>query len=396
MMLGLDRALRDDSCRNIFIFFVIVVAFALRLFMASRVPLIHDEDQWIGLADQCSMAQGQFKLVFHGYQHPVLPVYLIKLSTVFFGDNLLGYRILNICAGVLTIWMVYLMALRWFGVQAALLSAVFLAFNEYHIGISAFAIEKSFYLLFASITLYYFYKAIDENDPKRMVLAGVYAGLSFLCKEIAFLLLIVFFIYLLFSERRDWLKKKTPYVALLVFFVVISPDIYWNLVNTAPDHDGFVNYADHLKRVSQLGFSVYPFAFYFFGLFNTFLTDLGIWRNDSPEYPGLNSIWGALCFLGVIFSVYDRKHDFKKLLLYVFFVIFGVVTFLKWKPSPVFEAGLVKVEWYWCSLTLIPAVLLTSDKISQIKNKWPVLYYIVVLLVLAAIAKSCIFLWGWK
>ncbi len=394
MTINFNQVSSNNFYRNMSILVILIIAFALRFYMATRVPLIHDEEQWIGLARACTIIDGQLKLVPHGYQHPALPAYFIRVSNVLFGDGNLGYRLLNIFAGVFMIWIIYLMALRWFGVRAALWSALFLTFNEYHIGISSFAVEKSFYLCFASIALYYFYKAIDENNPKLLILSGIHAGLSFLCKEIAALLLVAFFFYILFSEKNTWLRKKELWGGLLVFAIIIWPDVYWNMKNTIPDHDGFVNYMDHFKRISRFGFNLDPFAFYFSGLFNTFLTDLGIWRNDSPEYPGPNLIWGALCFFGVIFSVYDFRHKFKKLLLFIFFVVFGVVTFLTWKPSRVFEAGLVKVEWYWCSITLVPAVLLVSDKISQVTKKNVGVYYTLIFLVIVAIGRSCVFLWG--
>lgn len=287
------------------------------------------------------------------------------------------------------------MALRWLNFHPALWAVIFFSFNEYHIAISSFAVEKSFYMLFVSLALYFFYKALHENRRKTIILSGACVGFAFLCKEIAGLLPPIFCLYLLFSKYRYWLKRKETYIALLLLVVIISPDIYWNLTNTIPQ-DGYVNYFDHLNRIGRVGFSVYAFAFYFADFFKTHLTRLNLWYDPSPEYPGLNIIWGLLCLAGVMFSVHENKHCFKRLLLYMFFVIFGLLTFLKWKPSPNFGIGFIKVEWFWCSVTLIPAVLLTADKIVQIKNKHMMRYYFIVILIVAAIGKSCIFLWGWR
>ena len=49
---------------------------------------------------------------------------------------------------MLTILFVYLIAREWKGATAGLWAGGLLAFNEYHIGISSFAVEKSYYLCF--------------------------------------------------------------------------------------------------------------------------------------------------------------------------------------------------------------------------------------------------------
>lgn len=381
--------------RNVCIAIILGVALMLRIYAGIRPDLDHDEKNWIKLTQKCSIIDGKINYVVHGDQHPVLPVYLIKLSSAVFGESNLGYRLVNILAGVLMLWVIYLIAQCWFGWQAALWSLVLLAFNEYHISISAFAVEKSFYLLFASLALYCFFKALHEDKPRLIMMSGIFIGLSFMCKEIAGLLVPVFFIFLLSSSYRCWFKRKEAYIAVFLFMGIISPDIYWNMTNQVPDPDGYVNYWDHLKRVGRFGFSIEPFAFYFHGIFNAIIAPMGLWVNESQEYPGPNIVWGSLCFFGVLFSLPQQKEPFIRLLLMMFFLIFGLLTFFTWVPDPVFDSGFVRVEWYWCDITLVPAVLLASHKIVQIKVQSRPAYYWIVALSIVAIGKVFWFVLNW-
>lgn len=380
--------------RNLLVLFLLVIAFAIRIYAGTRPHYIYDEVKWVDLAEQCSVENGKVRLVCHGYQHPFLPAYLIKLSSIIFGKGFLGYRMLNILAGVLMIWVGYVIALKWLGIRQAILAMIFFAFNEYHIAISSFAVEKSFYKLFVILAIYFFYCGISENKKGGIYLSGIFSGLAFLCKEIAGVLPIVFFLYLLFSKFRYYFKRKETYYAFLLFIIIISPDIYWNYRNTASE-DGYINYADHLNRVSNVGFSLYPLAFYFGDFFKTFLVKWGLWHDPSVEYPAQNIIWGVLCLGGVILSLKDYRHVFKRLLLCAFLFVFIPLTFLKWKAHPHFEIGLDRIEWFWCSITLIPSILLATDRIAQIKNTHKRIYFLVIALVTLAVIKSFLFLGKW-
>ncbi|MCD4779814.1 MAG: glycosyltransferase family 39 protein [Candidatus Omnitrophica bacterium] len=386
-----------NKYRKEIVLFFLVLSFCLRFAVASEAELTFDENYWIGYVKHCSVEDGKINFVWHGSGHPALAVYLIKLSTVIFGESVLGHRLMNLYAGVLTVWMLYLISMRWFGFGAAVWTLILATFNEYLIGISAIATAKSYYFLFASAGIYLFYRGLEEKSKQKIYGSGFFVGLAFLSSEISALLIVAFALFLLCSKYRFWFKRKEIYFAALIFFVVISPDICFNITNQTPDHDGLVNYLDHFKRIGRIGFSIHPFAFYFSDFYNGLLTPRGLWENMSPEYPAPNGFWGFLCFAGTIFALFVKKQPLEKILLIIFFLVFGILLFLTWVPDdPVWEAGLVKVEWVWCAITLIPALLLTAHKIAQIKERHSWLYFFIILFVMTAVYKTFMSVSAWQ
>ncbi|MCX5849091.1 MAG: glycosyltransferase family 39 protein [Deltaproteobacteria bacterium] len=70
---------------------------------------------------------------------------------------------------------------------------------------------------------------ITKGSPKYWYLWGVFLGLGLLSKYTMILIVPCFFLFFLISpEHRFWLKKKEPYIALLIAFLVFSPVLYWN------------------------------------------------------------------------------------------------------------------------------------------------------------------------
>ena len=206
---------------------IIGTAAVLRLYQAYVAKYIWDEEmRWIPLAQSISLRPGHLHLPLHEGHDPSLPAYFIKASSILFGETPVGFRFPSLLAGMLTILFVYLIAREWRGARAGLWAGGLLAFNEYHIGISSFAVEKSYYLCFVSIAVYSFSRFLQTAKPNFLYLTAVATGLGFLCKLLATLLIPVFFITLLVSGSGSWLRRKEPYIALLIFLVLISPDIY--------------------------------------------------------------------------------------------------------------------------------------------------------------------------
>ena len=71
-----------------------------------------------------------------------------------------------------------------------------------------------------------------DGTTKQWLLAGLAAGLGFLCKySAAYLLVCWALFFLLWPPARAQLKKPGPYLALLVFALCTLPVIIWNSQN---------------------------------------------------------------------------------------------------------------------------------------------------------------------
>ena len=382
---GVKRPFTEEF---VLIMFIFVFGFLVRFYPAATEGLYHDENIWREIVSGVSFRPGRLHLPLHGPGHPLLPVYLIKISSLLFGESRLGYRFLNVVAGSLTLVLIYLLTREGLGKKAGVLAMLLLAMNDYHINISAVAIEKSFYLFFVSVALFFFWLAVKRDNAKILIWAGVATGLAFLSKEIAGALLPVFFLYLCFSKKRAWLKRKEPYIAVLVMLIIISPDLYWNINNKIRNPYGYTNYSDHFSRVNTLGFSIYPLAFYLRGLFNILLSKRPkIWFDPATEYASMDIILGLLCLAGVILSFNKWREDFSRLMLILFSLVFGFLTLFTAR-KPTFYQGLDPVNWYWASISVIPATILCSAMLNRLRKNYPLFFLILFLILFSSFCLS--------
>lgn len=172
---------------------IVATAFVLRAIPAfTAVEDYLEKEEFIPAA----MSISWHHLPIREYQHPAMPAYLIKLSSLLFGTSLTGYRFLNVLCGVGSVVLIYGMAKDWWGVRAARFSAVLLAINAYHITVSALAFDLGYDIFFNVLAMYCFSRFLLLERADWLCLAGIVTGLGFLCKEITSLLVPVYLLCL--------------------------------------------------------------------------------------------------------------------------------------------------------------------------------------------------------
>ena len=216
---------------------ILIVGATLRLASASLAPLeAIERDESIPTA----MTITKEHLPLRAAQHGILPAYIIRASGLAFGNSILGLRLTSVIAGVATILLLYVVGARWWGQSAGLIAAALLAVERYHINISARAIEFPFDLFFLAIAIYTFSRflyAIDQRGTPAEAGRWLYGtaaacALGFLCKELTALMAPVLLLSILLMGHGAWLRRRQTWLAVGVFVLVISPDIYSNLALT--------------------------------------------------------------------------------------------------------------------------------------------------------------------
>ena len=202
------------SRRDVYFFLtLLLIALALRLYLLLVTSYQWDEERdWLLLAQRISLQPGHINFPLRGY-HPALPAYFMKAGSLLLGKNPIGFRLPSVVAGIVSIVLAIRLALEWAGPAAARWTAVLLAFNEYHMQTSVIAQEKIYYLTFALFAIGVFSRFLRTGKIGYLYLAAVATGLSFLCKELAFLLLPAFLVVLFLPGNRSWLRRKEPYLA---------------------------------------------------------------------------------------------------------------------------------------------------------------------------------------
>ena len=354
---------------------VLLGALAARMQLAETVPLIHDEENTtIPLSRLISFDEGKRNLPIRAVNHGALPAYFAKLSSSLFGERALGYRTVHVGLSLLTIVLVFLLARRVYGSQAALAAAIVLAFNEYFLNVSARVTAHAPYLLFATLALYAFSRFLLSHRATYLYAAAVALGLGFYCKEHVVLLVPVFFATLLVARNRRWLRTPHPYLAAAVFAGVIAADVVWN-AEARPDLNRVTygnrdapqaTYASHLKRIGGVGLSVYPLAFYGHDtIMAAYRATAGEEMDDNtPEYLSMNLAFGAVLLGTVVFAtVRPASGDpLQPFLLIAFWTVFAFFTLIKRGDSP----GLDPVSWIWVDVTMVPAAVMAGACVTRL------------------------------
>jgi 4-amino-4-deoxy-L-arabinose transferase-like glycosyltransferase len=359
---------------------ILFVALALRVHLASTRAYIHDENNTaIPLSKTISFTPGRWNLPLRGENHGALPAYVVKFSGDLFGTSRLGYRGLHILLGLCTVALVFLLTRDVYGPVAARWAAALLAFNEYFLGVSSRATAHVPHLFLIAVALFAFARFLHKQQSGYLYGFVLSLGLAFYVKEHSALLLPLCFLTFLFTRNRRWLRSPHPYLAGLVFILVIGIDLVWNL-RTNPDTArtsyggqtvGQATYRSHLRRIGGLGYSPYPSMFYARSTVQSLALSLSgqPLKDETPEYQSMNPAVGALLLGGILMTtvLVARQNPTTRWLLLLFWGVFGFFTLIRPGDPP---GRLDPVSWIWVESTIMPAVILAGARLADVAGKW--------------------------
>jgi 4-amino-4-deoxy-L-arabinose transferase-like glycosyltransferase len=377
---------------------ILIVGATLRLAGASQAPIeLIERDEFIPTA----MSITKEHLPLRATQHGIVPAYIIRAGGLVFGNSILGLRLTSVIAGTATILLLYLVATRWWGQLAGLIAAGLLSIERYHIEISGRAIDLPLDLFFIALAIYTFSRflyAIDQRGTPAEAGRWLYGtaaacALGFLCKELTALMAPVLLLSILLVGQSAWLRKRQTWLAVGIFVLIISPDIYANLTTTETqrvalrDHyldvrrelgtnlpeiydlpeiyeqSGlYMSYRDQLSRFRSFGFDAEPFYFYFGNIFD----GLGIQHDKTfDEFPFVNPWLACILWVGVALSFMRRdKDDLTVTLLTMFTLPLLVLASVRLGPPRGDFPTDSTMLWYWADRTMLPALLLTGRALS--------------------------------
>jgi len=125
-------------------------------------------------------------------------------------------------AGILTVWLVYLLVLAWTGdAVAALFSAGLLAVSPWHIMFSRWALQGILEPLLITASLLFFQYGLSRK-PSYLILCGLFSGLAFYTYEVARVFVPLLLICLFLIHRRALLREKKWAVGCALIFLAIA------------------------------------------------------------------------------------------------------------------------------------------------------------------------------
>jgi 4-amino-4-deoxy-L-arabinose transferase-like glycosyltransferase len=169
------------------------------------------------------------RLALSYYDHPPLASWTVRLTTALLGQTERGIRAAAAIHGALFAAFLFLAGRRLFGERAALLALVF-ALVAPITGLGQVIVTPDVALLSGWMaTLYFAVRALDTEDGRWLLAAGVAAGLAALGKYTAFILLPQILLTLLLDPRgRRMLAGPWPWLGVGLAVAVFSPVLIWN------------------------------------------------------------------------------------------------------------------------------------------------------------------------
>src|SRR5262245_10254641 len=155
------------------LWFILAVGFGVRLLGAWNGTLKYDESTHLACAETIDLRPQYFHLVFRSVDHPLLSVYILRLSGYLFGDSNFGLRILHVLFGTLTLIPIFFLGKRVFSEQAGLWAAALLAVDQFHQIWSYFVVPEILLLFFATLVLLQFLRAMESKTRGDLLALGV-------------------------------------------------------------------------------------------------------------------------------------------------------------------------------------------------------------------------------
>lgn len=207
--------------------------------------------------------------------HPPFSMALWAVSAFIFGKTSFAFRIVPLIFGLLSIFLVYLLAKHLYGEKAGLFSAALAAISFYSILSSLLvdvhgAIQMTMFLA----SVYFFLKHETSKETKHLIYSAVFAGLATLNSYTSIFLFAIITIYSLIKSR-----KMETFVKLLKFgAIAVATYSIFPILAFIFNRDVFLR---TLITAGALAANINP----------RFLVFLGIWV--GPLLLGL----AALCLL---------------------------------------------------------------------------------------------------
>jgi 4-amino-4-deoxy-L-arabinose transferase-like glycosyltransferase len=180
------------------------------------------------------------------YSKPPMLGWLIYLTTTIFGASEVGIKIGSMILYPLTTYVIYLIAKELFNFRVAFYSAL-IFFTIPSVWMSSLIISTDVVLLlFWSLALLFFIKAIRKDMLRYWVFAGVFSGMGLMSKyNFIFFLFSAILVLLFIPKYRKHFKNPSLYLTIMIAFILFLPNLIWNY-----QHD-FVSFA-HTSEISQV------------------------------------------------------------------------------------------------------------------------------------------------
>jgi 4-amino-4-deoxy-L-arabinose transferase-like glycosyltransferase len=304
---------------------ILLLAMFLRFFgLATLPPGFHgDEVDNIRIAETVRTGRVEVFYNLHGEGREGLYQMMVTGVTSVTGGGLIGYRILSVWAGLLTVSLLYALGKRMFGPLAGLAASALLAVGMLPIILSRTVGPDVILVLYVTAVLLALAQGLPisrdkpHHEPGTAPFAalGLLLGLGFYVHPASFTVTLMSMLYIAYSviTRQPMSRRTVSYTwfAVVVMIVVATPYLISSL--QSPELGGAARLFETESSADQT-----PLQAILRGLSGIFfLGDANPVRN-LPERPLFDLVSGLLLAIGLIVAIrYWRKPRFMLILIAV-------------------------------------------------------------------------------
>jgi 4-amino-4-deoxy-L-arabinose transferase-like glycosyltransferase len=313
--------------------FIMLLAAFLRFYRLDTIPIgIPPDIATNGIDALYSLKTGDYKVFYSdNYGREGLMIWLDVISISFFGVNALAMRIPAAIAGTLTVLGIYLLSRKMLARNdIALTAAFFCSVLFWHINFSRLGFRSILVPFFLVFSMFFLWKAFDENNALSGIISGALFGLGFYTYPsfrfgvlLLFGILISWFFALNGHEKEQFIKINLL-ILLSALFISLPIGVYF-----------FFHPHDLVLRAEGVSYLWKPSPLpYFVKSLTSHLLMFNIrgdpnWTHNSSGMPELFFPVGILFLIGMYISIKKsyQKEYFTLLIWFICLLLPGILTF---------------------------------------------------------------------
>ena len=195
----------------------------LRILYMGQVELIPDEMYYWMYSQHLALSY---------LDHPPMVAWLVAAGTTLFGETVFGVRAMLIPLSLLGAWYFYRYGATMGGRTAGLMCVLAVAVVPFFTVSGILMTPDAPMIVAWAAALYYFKRALIDDQPWAFLGLGLAMGLGLLAKYTIALLAPAALLFMLVDpQARRWVLRPQPYLSVLLATLIFMPVLIWNWQN---------------------------------------------------------------------------------------------------------------------------------------------------------------------
>ena len=215
--------LEKNSLPIHYILWGIIIVILIRIALVFTMGMMPQDAYYYFYSEHLSLSY---------FDHPPMVAWMLKVFSYVFGKSVIGVKLTDLLVTAGTTIAFYQLTRKFFG-GFFLERSMYLLLSTMMISVLSLVTTPDVPLLFFwTLSVLFFYRAVENNQTLDWVMTGLMSGFAFDSKYTAAIFWVGVAGFLITQpEKRKLLKSYNPVVAFVFFILAISPVVIWNIQN---------------------------------------------------------------------------------------------------------------------------------------------------------------------